>query len=106
MTTSVLPAWAASKNLQARTTGGILNIVRYAGTAVFGLIAAILVIAGFVEWADPHTSGLTAVLILIGVGTTTVAALLFYAIVGWYVDSLALLTQIAGNTTARSALIG
>ena len=73
MTTSALPARAASKNLQARTTGGILNIVRYAGTAVFGLIAAILVIAGFVEWADPHTSGLTAVLILIGVGTTTVA---------------------------------
>ncbi|MET0525604.1 MAG: hypothetical protein ABWZ91_12440 [Nocardioides sp.] len=89
---------ALPKYLQARTTAGILNIVRIVGTALFAVIAVILGIAGLIEWVDPHTNGLTAVLVIIGVGVAVVSGLLFYATVGWFVDTLNLLTQIAKNT--------
>ena len=86
------------KNLQARTTAGILNAVRILGTVGFGLLALLLVIVGMVEWADAHTNGTAAVMTIIGVGAALVSGALFYAVVGWFVDTLNLLTKISKNT--------
>jgi hypothetical protein len=98
LTTSVLPALAAPKNMQARTTAGILNIVRIVGTGLFALNAVGILIYGFILWAQPHTPTLATVLVPIGVLLWTVLALTFYAGIGWFVDTLRLLTQIARNT--------
>ena len=87
------------KNLQARTTAGILNVVRILGTVGFGLLALLLVILGLVEWADAHTNGTVAVVLIVGVGASLVSGALFYAVVGWFVDTLNLLTKIARNST-------
>jgi len=98
---TVLPKISAvlpKRNLQARTTAGILNLVRIVGTALFGLNALGVAIYGIVAWADPHTSKLAVVLIPLGVLMGLVIAALFYAVVGWFVDTLNLLTQIAKNT--------
>ena len=86
------------KYLQARTTAGILNIVRIVGTALFALNALGVAIYGIVEWADPNTSKFAVVLIPLGVLMWLVIAAVFYAVVGWFVDTLSLLTQIAQNT--------
>ena len=59
---TTLAATLPKKYLQARTTAGILNIVRIAGTVGFGLLALLLVIVGLVQWADAHTNGTLAVL--------------------------------------------
>jgi hypothetical protein len=99
---TVLPKISAvlpKRNLQARTTAGILNIVRIVGTALFVLNALGVVIYGIVAWADPHTSKFAVVLIPLGVLMSLVIAALFYAVVGWFVDTLSLLTQIARNST-------
>ena len=88
------------KFLQARTTAGILNAVRILGTAGFALLALLLVILGIVEWADPHTNGTAALLTLVGIGFAFVGGALFYAVVGWFVDTLQLLTQIAKSAVA------
>ena len=88
------------KNLQARTTAGILNAVRVLGTVAFGLLALLLVIVGLVEWADAQTNGTVAVLTILGVGAALVSGALFYAVVGWFVDTLSLLTQIAKSASA------
>ena len=98
---TVLPKISAvlpKRNLQARTTASILNLVRIVGTALFGLNALGVAIYGIVAWADPHTSKLAVVLIPLGVLMGLVIAALFYAVVGWFVDTLNLLTQIAKNT--------
>ena len=86
------------KNLQARTTAGILSTVRIIGTALFALNALGVAIYGIVEWADPNTSKFAVVLIPLGVLMWLVIAAGFYAVVGWFVDTLNLLTQIARNT--------
>jgi energy-converting hydrogenase Eha subunit B len=91
---------ALPKYLQARTTANILNAVRILGTLSFGLLALLLVIVGLVQWADAHTNGTLAVLTIIGVLAALVSGALFYATVGWFVDTLSLLTQIAKNTAA------
>jgi hypothetical protein len=91
-----------NKTMQARTTVGILNTVRIVGVVMFALCALILVLAGFAEWADDHTSKLAVVGIPLGIAVNAVAALVFYAVVGWFVDTLNLLTQIAKNTAINA----
>ena len=97
---TTLAATFPKKYLQARTTAGILNIVRIVGTALFALTALGVAVYGIVEWADPNTSKFAVVLIPLGVLMWMVIAAVFYAVVGWFVDTLSLLTQIAKNATS------
>src|SRR3954470_19416310 len=90
------------KNMQARTTVGILNTVRVVGTVVIALSALALVLLGFAQWADDHTSKVAVVAIPIGIAANVVVGLIFYAVVGWFVDTLNLLTQIAKNTATNT----
>jgi hypothetical protein len=99
---TTIAATIPKKYLQARSTAGILNIVRIVGTALFALNALGFAIYGIVEWADPNTSKFAVVLIPLGVLMWLVIATVFYAMVGWFADALSLLTQIAKNTTPKS----
>ena len=58
----------------------------------------ILFVYGIVEWADPHTNKAATFGVPMSIIFMVIAGLVFYAIVGWFVDSLNLLTQIAKNT--------
>ena len=97
--TTLAATFPKRQYLQARTTAGILNIVRIVGTVLFALNALGVAIYGIVEWADPNTSKLAVVLIPLGVLMWLVIAAVFYAVVGWFVDTLSLLTQIARKAT-------
>ena len=100
MTTRALTAPAAApKNVQARGTVGILNIARWTGVAFFAFAALIAVGATLVGLA--HGETYTALGGLLGLVFTIIFGALFYAVIGWYVDTLALLTQIAQNTASR-----
>jgi hypothetical protein len=96
MTTTALPAPVATKNRQARGTVAILNIARWVGVALFALLAFGLVVVTLVSAFEGDTTRMLAGAGSLGV--TVVFGALFYAIIGWYVDTLALLTQIARNT--------
>ena len=87
MTTSALTAQAAApKNLQARDTVSILNIVRWVGVAFFALAALVDVIVVLVAMA--HGETYAALFGILGLGFLVIFGALFDAIVGWYVDSL------------------
>jgi len=88
-------AGTGARNLQAQTTLRILNAVRLLGTGAFALLALLLAVVGLVEWAGPNTNGTAALLMTVGLGAAVVSGALFYAIVGWFVDTLSLLKQIA-----------
>lgn len=84
-------------NRQAAATVGILNLVRWLSVGVFGVGAVISLLAGFIamaqgEGALPLFGGMLIAVLCVIYGA------LAYAIIGWYVDSLALLKQIAENT--------
>ena len=99
MTTSALPAPAAApKNLQARGTVGILNTVRWITVAFFGLVALLGVVFMLANVAQGETSA--ALVGLLISGASLIYGALAYAFIGWYVDTLNLLTQIARNTSA------
>jgi hypothetical protein len=98
--TSLAAAPRPVRNLQARTTVGILNIVRYVTVGVFGLTTLLFTIFLLAEVAHPYTSWLSITLGVMGAGLSLVLGAMGYAIIGWYVDSLNLLTQIA-NSAAR-----
>jgi hypothetical protein len=86
----------ATKNRQARGTVAILNIARWVGVAFFALTAFGLIVVTLVSMFEGETT--RALGGILGLGFTIVFGALFYAFIGWYVDTLALLTQIARNT--------
>ncbi len=86
-----------ARNRQAKNTVGILNTVRYVGTGLFLLMAALSALAaviGIVQSGGAYFSfgGFLVALIF------TLWAAVVYAVVGWFVDSLALLVKIEENT--------
>ena len=95
MTTLTTHAPRVIRNLQARSTASILNIVRYLGTGAFALLALLTVIVTLVSISQPNTSWTSLILGAVGFGFAIVSGALFYAVVGWFVDTLSLLTRIA-----------
>jgi hypothetical protein len=96
ITTTVLPA------KQSRGTVAILNTVRWIGTGFHLLIAAILLLMSLVAMFTADNGFLVFLGGLLGVGMTLVFGALFYATVGWFVDTLSQLNQIAANTAPTS----
>jgi len=97
MTTATLAApVVAQKNLQARSTVAILNIVRYALVMIFVVSAVVAVVVTIIGVVQGETTtvllGLTSVVVQVILGA------LAYAFIGWYVDTLDMLKQIARNT--------
>ena len=90
-----------TRNRQARSTIGILNAVRYGGTGLFILLAALFALMSVIGivgsgGAIYGFSGFVAAVIC------ALWAALVYAVVGWFVDSLALLIRIEENTRPLS----
>ena len=86
----------APKNVLAKSTVNILNIVRWIAVGVFGLavvVGGILGLVGLVS-NEPAT---VLISVAIVVPSAFLGALAF-AVIGWFVDTLNLLTQIARNT--------
>lgn len=97
---SGLPA-SPIRNLQAKGTVGILNTVRWIGTGVFGLLAALMLLAALFAFVTSGGPGYAFAGVVFAALLALVAALI-YAVVGWFVDSLNLLVQIEKNTQARA----
>lgn len=105
--TPTTPATPA-RNLQAKGTVGILNTVRWVGTTFCAAVTTLLLLANIVGIIALSGHGYLTPFSIIGfwVGNAIfvvmggVCAAFFYAVVGWYVDSLNLLVQIERNTTA------
>lgn len=93
------PADAARpKNRQARATVGILNTVRLVGTIGYAVLAALFLLGGLIG-ATTSENGFASIAVgIFGAAFAALFAALFYAVVGWFVDTLSLLTQIAQNT--------
>jgi len=89
MTTSALtaPAAALKKNVEARGTGSILNVVSWIGVAFFVLAAPVDVIVVLVAMA--HGETYAALFGILGLGFLVVFGALFFATVGWYCDKAA-----------------
>lgn len=87
-----------NKNRQARATAGILNTVRLIGTIGFVGLAVITLLGGLIGAASSENGAVTLVFGVVGALFALLFAALFYAVVGWFVDTLSLLTQIAENT--------
>lgn len=100
MTTAAIPDVPIKKHLQVRGTVGILNAVRWLGTAAYALVAVIGVIYLLISVYQPNTSWTS---LFMGVGLVLGSLMfgaLFYAIVGWYVDTLDLLHKLARRVAA------
>lgn len=76
-----------------KRTIAILSMVRLGGTILYLGAAALMVLAGL-------DAG-SGVIVIVGVGSA-ISGALWYAVIGWFVDSLGLLSAIAANT-ARTA---
>jgi hypothetical protein len=87
------------KNRQAKATVAILNTVRTIGTTAFGIVAALCLLGTLIGTITSDQHFLYFIVGILTTGLTVVFGALYYAVVGWYVDSLKLLTQIAHNTT-------
>ena len=86
-----------SRNRQARSTVGILNAVRYGGTGLFIVLAALSVLGAVIGMVQSG-GAIYSFGGFIGALVFALWAALVYAVVGWFVDSLALLVQIEENT--------
>lgn len=86
------------KNTQARATVQILSTVRAVGTVVYALAVGLILLGTLIGTftSDQHLTvffgGIMAAAIL------GVFGALFYATIGWLVETLSMLTQIARNT--------
>ncbi len=100
--TSIATTAFIRRNLQVRTTVGILNTVRLVGTGAYGLAALLGLVFLLVSVAQPNTSWTALISGILGVAASVVFGALFYAVVGWFVDTLNLLKQIATNTATGS----
>lgn len=90
----ITPPTPASASVgSVKRTIAILEMVRLGGTILYLGAAALLILVGIAE-------GITLGIGL-GVGWIIIGAL-WYAVIGWFVDSLGLLSAIAANT-ARTA---
>ena len=85
-------------NYQARTTVGILNTVRWLTVALYFIAVVIGVVGAFSGLVTGNGNVFLQGLIITVISTMFGA--LSYAFIGWYVDTLNLLTQIAKNTEA------
>ena len=97
MATAAIPA-PAPKNLQARSTVNILNVARWVGVAFFAcsaLLSVIMMLVGAV-----NSDAAIMMVGFFGIGFNLVFGALFYAFIGWYVDTLDLLTRIARDIAA------
>ena len=100
MTTAAIPDMPGKKHLQARGTVGILNTVRWVGTAAYALGAMIGVLYLLISVYQPNTSWTS---LFMGGGVvlgSLIFGALFYAIVGWYVDTLDLLHKLVRRVAA------
>lgn len=87
------------KHTQARATVNILSAVRMIGTIAWAGVACLLAL-GTVIGAFA-TSGSHVAVFFGGLVATVITAIfgaLFYATVGWLVETLSMLTEIARNT--------
>lgn len=98
MTTAALPTPMAPKNRQARGTVTILNLARWVGVAFFALSAVGGIITLLIGMVNGDSA--TALAGFAGSGFSVVVGALFYAIIGWYVDTLDLLHKIARRIAA------
>lgn len=89
--TSPTPASASVGSV--KRTIAILAMARLGGTILYGAAAALMVLAGI--------GAGSSVIVIVGVGAA-ISGALWYAVIGWFVDSLGLLSAIAANT-ARTA---
>ena len=100
MTTAAIPDTPSKRHLQARGTVGILNTIRWVGTGAYALGALIGVLYLLISVNQPHTSWTS---LFMGVGVvlgSLIFGALFYAIVGWYVDTLDLLHTLVRRVAA------
>lgn len=107
---SAIPAVPA-RNRQAKGTVGILNTLRWVGTWVFIILAGLGVLTSVIGYILVTANGAPAYAIL-GFGLWAVLCVvvngvlgaLFYATIGWYVDSLSMLVKIEQNTSTNIGL--
>ena len=99
MTTAFQAPVTSPKNRQAKATVGIRNTVRTIGTVFFGILAVVTLLGTLIGTFTSDQGLLVFLVGIVSTGMTVVFGALFYAVVGWYVDSMNLLTQIAANTT-------
>ncbi len=100
MTTAAIPDMPGEKHLQARGTVGILNTIRWVGTGAYALVALIGLLYLLISVDQPNTSWTS---LFMGVGLvfgSLIFGALFYAIVGWYVDTLDLLHMLVRRVAA------
>lgn len=91
----ITPPTPASASVgSVKRTLAILGVVRIGGTILYLGAAALLVLAGLA--GDAIGVGITGGIVCASIGA------LWYAVIGWFVDSLGLLSAIAANT-ARTA---
>jgi hypothetical protein len=90
----ITPPTPASASVgSVKRTITILEVVRIGGTILYLGAAALMVLAGI--------GAGSSVIVIVGIVCAIIGAL-WYAVTGWFVDSLGLLSTIAANT-ARSA---
>ena len=95
---------AAPKHTQARATVAILSTVRMIGTIAYAVVTGVAALGTVIGTFT--TSGSHIGFFFGGVVATIMIAIfgaLFYATIGWLVETLSMLTEIAMNT-ARPAL--
>jgi hypothetical protein len=100
MTTTAIPDMPGKKHLQVRGTVGILNTIRWVGTGAYALGALIGVLYLLISVYQTNTSWTS---LFMGVGVvlgSLIFGALFYAIVGWYVDTLDLLHKLVRRVAA------
>lgn len=86
-----------TRNRQAKSTVGILNAVRYGGTGLFLVLAALSALAAIIGTVNSG-GAVYSFGGFIGALIFALWAALVYAVVGWFVDTLALLVQIEQNS--------
>lgn len=103
------PVAGRPKNRQARATSTILNAVRMIGTIGFVGVGAFVFLGSLLAAASSRDETATVAFLAYGVVAASCVLLfaaLFYAVVGWFVDTLSLLTQIAENTARQPYQVG
>lgn len=94
---------AAPKHTQARATVQILSTVRMVGTIAYAIVVALLALGTVI--GSITTNGSHIGFFLVGVVVTVMAAIfgaVFYATIGWLVETLSMLTEIATNTAQQA----
>ena len=94
---------ATPRHTQARATVQILSTVRMIGTLAYAVLTALAALATVIGTFT--TRGGHIVFVSGGVVATVLVAIfgaLFYATVGWLVETLSMLTEIATNTAQQA----